>query len=351
MNIGITGLTLCGKSTLFQSFCQRPGRLAAIKGNLGIVNVPDSRLDQLSALFHPQKTTPATVNFEDCLAFDNPSRQERARSYDRLKTMDAFLLVVGAFRLGDEEEIVKEALKTRFDMVINDLDFIMKRIERLEKEIQREAKHRAQNEAEMALLKRLAPVLEAEGFLRELYFTTPERGIITNYSILTMKPTCYVLNVSEPAGADRAVELLLEKLRALNDSSPVLVLPGQLEAEIAAMETDEAAQFMEGFGIERPGRNQVIQQAYELLDLITFFTVGEDECRAWNIPRGGTALDAAATIHTDLARGFIRAEVIEHDQLLALGSLAEARKAGKLRQEGKTYQVKEGEIVHVLFNL
>lgn len=352
MNIGITGLTASGKSTLFAAFTRKAGSAAATKGTLGMVGVPDRRLDELSRLFHPRKTVPALVNFEDCPALDTTVRQDRIRLLERLRVMDAFIFVVGAFRLAGAPEVVQDALKTRFELLITDLDFVTKRIERLESEIPRAAvKERPEKEAEMALLRRMAAHLEGEKLLSGLELNPQEQRFITNYGMLTTRPACYVLNVAEADGGGVAASGLEEKLRELGDFSPVLVLQGSLEAEIASLDPAEAVEYLKDFGIERPGRERVIEAAYKLLDLITFFTVGEDECRAWNLPRGGNALAAAGAIHSDLARGFIRAEVIEWDTLLALGSLAEGRKAGKLRLEGKTYLVKEGEIVHIMFNV
>lgn len=351
MNIGITGLSASGKSTIIEAFLGRANTPGSSKGALGVVSVPDERLDLLSNLYKPEKTTYSLVNFEDCFSLDAPSRQDRVKLFERLRVMDALLFVVGAFRCPASEDVLKEAMKIRFEIVVNDFDFVTKRMERLEKEMKSSAKFRNEKEAEMALLRRMIPLLEEERFLANLETGEQEKRLMAGYSLLTTRPSCYLLNVSEDAGAEDVAETLEKNLRQVGDLSPVLTLRGRLEAEIASMEPAEAQEFMKEYGISQSGRDRVLKTAFEQLDLITFFTVGEDECRAWNIRRGGSALDAASAIHSDLARGFIRAEVIEHDVLLSLGSLAEARKAGKLRLEGKTYLVKDGEMVHIMFNV
>jgi ribosome-binding ATPase YchF (GTP1/OBG family) len=239
-------------------------------------------------------------------------------------------------------------------MIINDLDFVTKRIERLERDMQLSPKNRLAKEKEMELLQRLRPVLEDERFLRGIAFEEQELLILGSWSLLTLKPGCFVLNVSEKQSAEEVKtfeEDLVNALCGKGDESPVLSINGALESEIAALPPDEARAFMEEYGIAEPGRERIVGAAYALLDLITFFTVSDDECRAWTLRRGGTALEAAGTVHSDLARGFIRAEVIEHDRLVSLGSLAEAKKAGKLRLEGKIYSVKDGEVVHIMFNI
>lgn len=354
MNIGIIGLTAAGKTTLFASFTAKSDGREGAKGTMGIVPIPDERVEKLSALYKPKKTVYGTVNFEDCPALDTQSKQDRIRLLDRMKVMDAFIVVSGAYRDQGAGETADEAMKARFEVVITDLDFVTKRIERLERDMQLSPKNRDVKEKEMALLQRLVATLEGERLVSSLEFNDMEQGFLSSYGLLTMKPACFVVNVSESidgATSTAMREQLEGRLREKGDGSPVLVINALLEAEIASLDGDEAGLFMQEYGISEPGRDRVITTAYNLLSLITFYTVGDDECRAWTIPRGGSALDAAGAIHSDLAKGFIRAEVVENDTLLALGSLGEARKAGKLRLEGKTYTVRDGEIVHVMFNV
>ena len=355
MNIGIIGTSASGKSTLFSAFTGTELKSSGTpaKGTIGVVNVPDRRLDRLSALFKPKKTVFATVNFKDTIAIETQAKQDRVALFDSIKTCDALVVVIGAYRTASKEEALKELSKIRFDLIINDLDFVTTRIERLEKET-RVVKDKALREKEMELLKRVQPLLEKEQFLQGIALDRQEEELMDNVKLLTLKPACYVINVPESmdrAAADALVADAEKMFRSTGDRSPVFSLNAQLESEIALMPAEESLSFMKEFGIEEAGRDRVIRTAYEMLQLMTFFTVGEDECRSWSIPRGASAVDAAGAIHSDLARGFIRAEVIEQDVLLELGSMNEAKKAGKLRLEGKTYAVKDGDIVHIMFNV
>jgi GTP-binding protein YchF len=351
MNIGITGLTSAGKSILFSSFTGTGGELNNV--TTGIVKVPDERLDRLSALFNPKKHTNTTVKFEDCPAMDTPVKQDKIKLYDTLKTMDALVAVIGAYQRISPEEAVKEFKQYRFELMMNDLDFVVKRIERLEKEILKIAKNRAEREKELTLMQKLQPILEGEKTLQGLAFDDIEKEILGNANLITMKPVCYVFNISEDtdeayktAIAEQAAQIISEA----GENSPVFVINASLEAELAGMEPEDMVEFMQEYGIKESGRERVIKAVYNMLDLITFFTVGEDECRGWTLRKGSTALDAAGAIHSDLARGFIRAEIIEQDVLLELKSMSAAKKAGRLRLEGRNYIVKDGDIAHIMFN-
>ncbi|MBI2267277.1 MAG: redox-regulated ATPase YchF [Armatimonadetes bacterium] len=351
MNIGIIGFARSGKSVLFSAFT---GNRASSNGSVGIISVPDRRLESLSRLYKPKKTTFASVNFEDLLPLDAPAKQDRVKLSEEMKRMDAFVFVAGAWRCATPEDVLGEAEKVRLEVILNDLDFVLKRTERLEREMRLEPQNRAAKEQEMAVLQRLQPNLENGRFLHDMEFDDSEQRFMTQFNLLSVKPACYVLNHGEGMEKEPAAALVSRMetfLRGMGDLSPVLALNGQLESEIAALDPGEIDEFLRQYGIGELGRDTLIRKAYELLHLITFFTVGQDECRAWNIPSGGTALDAARAIHTDLARGFIRAEVIPHDALLQFGSLSEARRAGALRLEGKSYVVKDGEIVHIMFNV
>lgn len=237
---------------------------------------------------------------------------------------------------------------------MNDLDFVTKRIERLERETRVSNKDRGDKEKEMDLLRRLQPVLEGEKFLRGMDFAEQDAAMMVNYNLITVKPACYVINFSDDMSKEEVEKVRLggeNFLRDAGEDSPLLCVNAALEEELSSMGPDEISQFMGEYGIEEMGRDRVIKSAFSMLNLLTFFTVGEDECRSWHIHKGETALDAAGAIHSDLARGFIRAEVIGGETLLDLGSMNEAKKAGKLRLEGKTYVVNDGDIVHVMFNI
>ncbi|MGV8120159.1 MAG: DUF933 domain-containing protein [Candidatus Xenobiia bacterium LiM19] len=352
MNISVAGLTSSGKTTIFSAFTGTEIK-AGTKQAVGIVHVPDPRIDRLAELFKPRKLVYANVDFRDTLPFDTPVKSEQVALSEAIRSSDALVPVIGAYRCASPEEVLSEMKKIRLDLVINDLDFVLKRIERLEREV-RSAQDKALKEKEMELLRKLQPLLENEQFLHGLTLDRQEQGILAPYNLPTLKPLCFVVNHGEnqdAAAVRQMVSMLETTLRELGDPSPVLPLNGQLEAEIALLPQGEKESFLKEYGITEPGQNKVIRTIYEMLDLISFFTVGEDECRAWRIVKGATALDAAATIHSDLARGFIRAEVIENDILLQLGSLQEGKKTGKLRLEGKTYEVKDGDIVHIMFNV
>jgi ribosome-binding ATPase YchF (GTP1/OBG family) len=220
---------------------------------------------------------------------------------------------------------------------------VERRLEKLREERQRGGRERAVVERELALFERLGPALEAEQPLRALDLKPEEEVSLAGFGLLTLKPTLIVINTGEGQAAP--------DLGPMPPRSGVLALQGKLEMEIAQLPAEEAAAFLTEYGLEEPGLRKVVRASYDLLEIKTFFTIGDDEVRAWRLPRGGTALDAAGTVHTDLARGFIRAEVIPWDELITLGGLSEARAKGKLRLEGKDYLVKEGEVVHIRFNV
>ena len=349
MNIGITGLASAGKSNLFGSFT---GSEAGTQ-TTGIVKVPDERLDKLTALFNPQKKVNTTIVFHDCPPLDTPVKKDKIKMYDTMKVMEALVAVIGAYRHSSAAEVIDEFKQLRFELIMSDLDFVTKRMERLESEIKKIAKNRAQKEKELNLMKKLQPILESEKMLKGMDFDDIETEILTNANLLTLKPLCYIINISEDTDENSIKDIrksVEEFLKEVGEISPFFVINISLEAELSAMDPDDVKDFMEEFGLKESAKDRVIKAIYNLLDLITFFTVGEDECRAWTIKHGGNALKAAAAIHTDLARGFIRAEVIEYDILLELESMSNAKKAGKLRLEGKNYSVKDGDIVHIMHN-
>lgn len=353
MNVGILGLKSSGKTTLFSSFIDKTYDEVIGKINIGSVNIPDERLLMLSGLYKLQKTIHANVNFEDCLPLDTAIKNDKIKLADSLKAMDAFACVVGAYKCYNTEEILKEIEKIRTELVITDLDFVIKRIERLDKEIKLQPKNRDLKEIEKKLLKKIEPVLENGEFLSKLSFDDHEQKMMISYNFLTLKPSCYILNISEKMSSDAALLLkaVKESLEKFKDNSYVITVNAFLESEIACMPNDDKKQFMKEYGIEKSGKDSVIQAAFNMLDLITFFTVGEDECRAWTLKKNSTALMAAGAIHSDLERGFIRAEVIDYKDLIEAGSLNEAKKRGILRLEGKTYIVEDGEMVHIMFNV
>ena len=287
MNIGIVGLTSSGKSTLFSAFTGTEAKPGKDKFNIGIVNVPDNRLEEMSKMYKPKKTVYTNVSFIDTIPIDTPVKQEKIMIFDTLKTAESIVFVIGAYKHSSKEDVAKEIGKLRLDMIISDLDLVVKRSERLQKEM-RSTQEKTLKEKEIALLEKLQPVLENERFLYGMEFDKQEQAIMTQFNLLTMKPVCYVINHSESQDRETVAEMVKsaeETLRSTDDKSQVMSINAQLESEISMMSPEDIQNFLKEYGIKELGRDRVIKTAYSLLNLITFFTVGEDECRSWKIRR------------------------------------------------------------------
>jgi hypothetical protein len=360
MELGIIGLPTSGKTTVFNALTRSnqptsAASLGKMELHRAIVEVPDERVDRLSALFEPRKTTYAKVTYLDIAGLDKGISAQgiSGQLRNQIATVDAFVHVVRAF----ESELVPHPLESvdpqrdldllHSEMLLVDLITVTNRLERIAEGLQKGARgeERARFLQEETLFSGLRDALENEVPLRALDFTAEEQETLRGFGLLTLKPTLVLLNTDEE---DAEPEQLVEYD---HEQTTLLALPGKLEMEIAQLSPEERALFMEEFGIEESGLRRVIQTSYALLDLISFFTVSEEEVRAWTLHEGETALDAAATVHTDLARGFIRAEVIPYNELLDVGDLNAARKAGLLRLEGKDYVVQDGDIVHIRFSI
>jgi GTP-binding protein YchF len=356
MQIGIAGLPGAGKTTLFNALAHQHANIGGYAGaepNLAAVKVPDERLDRLSALFQPVKHTPAEVRFIDVAGVAKGMGQESSAALlAHLRTVDVLMQVIGAFQ--SERDALSDFEEVSLELQLADLSQIEKRVERLEKELRLGGKstpaERAAKERELAVLQRLQPALEAGRPARSVDLSDDERKAIASFGFLTLKPTLVLLNLADEQNGSTLLAEIEELTREL-PATGVLALPGKLEMELGELSPDEAAEFMQALGVSGSGLGGVTTLAYRLADLISFFTAGEDECRAWTIRRGTNAQDAAGEIHSDLARGFIRAEVIRWDKLLEAGSEAAAKKHGWVRQEGKAYIVQDGDVLHVLFNV
>src|SRR5437762_1032390 len=356
MEIGIGGLPVSGKTTLFNALAHQHahiGGYAGIEPNLAVVKVPDERLDKLSALFQPVKHTPAEVRFIDVAGVAKGMGQESSAAVlAHLRTVDVLLQVIGAFQL--EREPTSDFEEFNLELQLADLSQIEKRVDRLEKELRLGSKgtpaERTAKERELAVLQQLRPVLEAGRPARTVALEPDEAKAIASFGFLTLKPTLVVLNLADDQDGRALVPGLQDLTREVPLTS-VIALPGKLEMELGELSPEYAAEFMQALGISSSELGAVTTEAYRLADLISFFTAGEDECRAWTIRRGTNAQDAAGEIHSDLARGFIRAEVIRWDKLLEAGSEAAAKKHGWVRQEGKSYIVADGDVLHILFNI
>lgn len=356
MQIGIAGLPGSGKTTLFNALAHQHasvGGYAGAEPNLAVVKVPDERLDKLSAVFQPQKHTPAEVRFVDVAGVAKGMGQESSAAVlAHLRTVDVLLQVIGAFQEGRDARADFEEFS--LELQLADLSQIEKRVERLEKELRMGSKgtpaERAAKERELDVIQRLRPVLESGQPARTITLDSDELKSIASFGFLTLKPTLVLLTLADNQDAAPLVSSLESLTRAVPQTS-VLALPGKLEMELGELSPEEAAEFMDALGVSGSQLGSVTSEAYALADLISFFTAGEDECRAWTIRRGTPAQEAAGEIHSDLARGFIRAEVIRWDQLLEAGSEAAAKKRGWVRQEGKSYIVQDGDVLHILFNV
>jgi ribosome-binding ATPase len=360
MRLGIIGLPQSGKTTIFNALTRgdRPTTTSGGRFDVhtAVVDVPDQRVDRLSALYNPKKTTYAKVTYADIAGIDGSAGKSGLSGalLNQLSQMDGYLQVVRCF----EDESVphpsgsvdpaRDIAAMDGELLINDMIVVERKLERLADERRKGAgRDKALVEREIALFERLNQTLADEIPLRQVQVSAEEEKTLSGFGLLTRKPILIVLNLSEgqlPPPTD-------ELMRGRVSQDPCVPLQGKLEMEIAQLPEVEAQVFLEDYDIDEPGLNKVIRFSYDLLGLQSFFTVGQDEVRAWTLRRGATAFEAAGEVHSDLQRGFIRAEVIGVDELIDLGGLTEARAKGKLRLEGKEYIVHEGEIVHIRFNI
>jgi hypothetical protein len=357
MKSGIIGLPQVGKTSLFKILTkakvEEHGHANPREAHIGVVHVPDERLEKLAALYSPKKTTFASVEFVDVAAIGQEALKE-ITYLTNLRNVDALIHVLRAF---EDEAIphagpidpLRDAKNVEFDLMLSDLSQVEKRLERVEKDLRKA--RTGDLEREHALLLRSKAVLEKEIPLRELEMTAEEKKLIRGFMFLSQKPILYVLNVSESAtlGADLESPASRYSMDALahRPNASATAICGKVEAELAEMDDAEAAEFLESYGLHESGLVRLIRKTYELLGLISFFTTSEEECRAWTVPVGSKALQAAGVIHSDFEHHFIRAETIRWDNLLAAGSEAAARAKGALRLEGKEYVVQDGDVLRI----
>jgi ribosome-binding ATPase len=356
MRLGIIGLPQSGKTTIFNALTRGNQPVSTGGGRFdvhtAVVDVPDERVNRLSALFKPKKTTYAKVTYADIAGLDGSAGKSGISGalLNQLSQMDGFVHVVRVFENelaphpSGSEDPFRDLQAMEAELLINDLIAVERKLERLADERRRGGgRDRGLVEKEYVLFEQLNTALAQDNPLRTVEFSTEEKKILSGFGLLTLKPVLVLLNLGE---GQSAPDLVYDQPRIR-----VAALQGKLEMDIAQLSEEEAEIFLAEFGIEEPGLNRMIKLSYDLLGLQSFFTVGPDEVRAWTIERGANAFESAGQIHSDLQRGFIRAEVIYWEELLALGGLNEAKAKGKLRLEGKEYIVKDGEIVHIRFNV
>jgi GTP-binding protein YchF len=362
MQVTIVGLPGSGKTTVFNALTGSHAETGGFSGsraapNVNVVKVPDERVDRLAVLFTPKKTTYADVTYVD-VAIPAGAAREGTINPDVLalvRNADALVHVARAFEdptAPAPADPWRDVDELDLEFTVADLSVIEKRLEKL----RTQGRHGSQAERDLAqreeeLLKRLEPHLSEGHPLRSFGLTEDEELVLRGYRFLTQKPVLILLNVDEGRLPEVAALEAAGRERYGQPHSDVAALAGKIEAEIGELPEEDARLFMDDLGIAEPSRGRVIRLTYELLGLFSFFTAGEDECRAWTLRRGSTAVDAAGAIHSDLARGFIRAQVIGVDELLDAGSMAEARKRGTLRQEGKEDLARDGEVLEILFNV
>jgi ribosome-binding ATPase len=365
MKLAITGLSNSGKTTVFNALTGQDietTSYATVSGepHYGIVRVPDERVDRLAVMFKPKKVTHAVVEYVDFIGLTKGDVAQNTKVFELIKDADASVHVVRAF---DSDSVphplasvdpLRDIETVELECIFGDLEFVEKRLERMEDGAKRGKKP---NEAEKKLMLRLKDELEKEKPLRIVAFDEEEQKIMRNFQLASTKPEIIVLNVGEKdLASGRAQKLLAEvseyiDQKGLSETTRVVELCGKIEMEIAQLPPEEAKAFLDDLGITEPALNKLIKESYSLLGLISFLTAGEDECRAWTIRKGLAAQPAAGKVHSDIERGFIRAETISYDDFIADGSMSAARDKGHLRLEGKTYEVKDGDIINFRFNV
>jgi GTP-binding protein YchF len=370
VKVGIVGLPYVGKTTIFNLLTHGHVDTSSWGGgkaeaHIGIAHVPDERVDQLADVVKPKKLTYATIEYVDLPGLSRGEgraalegqAKDMAAYLNNLKNIDALLHVVRAFEnpnLPHAEGTVdpqRDIALFELEMIFSDLAIVEKRLERLTKDLKK-AKS-AELELENAVLERFKTALESEKPLRELELSAEEAKRIRGFTFLSAKPILVALNLSESDSAKIpgvVEEFHLEKHASMRNVG-ITAVCGKIEAEIAALTPEDARLFMEDLGLESSGLARLIQKSYELLGLFSFYTAGEPEVRAWTIPRNTTAQQAAGAIHSDIEKGFIKAEVVSFEDLLELGSFQAAKGKGALRLEGKDYLVREGDVILFRFNL
>jgi len=352
MQTGIIGLPQVGKTTLFRILtkAQVEGKAGAQGTHVGVAKVPEPRLLELAKLYNPKKITYATVQYVDV----GGMQKDRAKDAAVLAPLREVDTIAHVLRVFDDPSVphtagsidpLRDATNLELELIFADHDQITRRLERIEKDLKKKKDTVLENEK--VLLERCKLHLESEKPLRELEMTPEEKKSISGYLFLSQRPMLFVLNLGDDEAAEMETAVERHKLGALvgRPNTAVVAVCGRLEAELAEMKEEEAAEMLASYGLKEPGLNRLIRATYELMGLTSFFTAGEPEVRAWTIRKGSTAAKAAGEIHSDIEKGFIRAEVVRWNDLLEFGSVAAAKEKAKVRSEGREYIVQEGDVI------